>query len=260
MNHKSEKNNWNHQNLWNHGYVTTPQADLYYEISGHGIPILFLHGNSQSHRIFHSYARKLQGFYQVILMDSRGHGLSRLHGSRANHLFTIQDMAQDVAALLDKLHISKVILFGFSDGANIALEFASLYPKRALAVISASGNALPHGLRLPVRLGARFSGQLFGALKKFLPAGPLRQSVTKRQQLNSLLTDSPYLSAERLHQITAPVLLIAGTRDLIKTSHTNWMAAQIPNCRLYLVEGGTHQVIFQQEKECWKVIREFLKL
>ena len=55
----NRKNDWNHKNIWNHGYVTTPQAHLYYEISGHGTPILFLHGNSQSHHIFHSYARKL---------------------------------------------------------------------------------------------------------------------------------------------------------------------------------------------------------
>lgn len=260
MNNQNRKNNWNHKNVWNRGYITTPQAHLYYEISGHGTPILFLHGNSQSHHIFHSYARKLQDSYQVILMDSRGHGLSHLKESWASHLFTIQDMAHDAAALLDGLHISKAILFGFSDGANIALEFASLYPERTLAVISASGNALPHGLRLPIRLGARFTGQLFGTLKKFLPGGPLRQYLANRQQLNSLLTDSPYLTAKRLHQITAPVLLIAGTRDLIKTSHTNWMAAQIPHCQLYLVEGGTHQVIFLREEECWKVIREFLKL
>ena len=137
----NRKNDWNHKNIWNHGYVTTPQAHLYYEISGHGTPILFLHGNSQSHHIFHSYKRNLQKNYQVILMDSRGHGFSHLKDSWANRLFTIHDMALDVAALLDKLHISKIILFGFSDGANIALEFSRLYPERTLAVISASGNA-----------------------------------------------------------------------------------------------------------------------
>ena len=255
----NRKNDWNHKNIWNHGYVTTPQAHLYYEISGHGTPILFLHGNSQSHHIFHSYAHKLQGSYQVILMDSRGHGFSHLKDSWANRLFTIHDMALDVAALLDKLHISKIILFGFSDGANIALEFSSLYPERTLAVISASGNALPHGLRLPIRLTARFTGWIFRTIKKLVPGGPLRQSLTNWQQLNSLLTDSPSLSADRLHQITAPVLLIAGTRDLIKTSHTTWMASQIPDCQLYLVEGGTHQVIFLRESECWKVIWNFLK-
>lgn len=118
-------------------------------------PSCFYMETAQSHHIFHSYARKLQGSYQVILMDSRGHGFSHLKDSWANRLFTIHDMALDVAALLDKLHISKIILFGFSDGANIALEFSSLYPERTLAVISASGNALPHGLRLPVRLAAQ---------------------------------------------------------------------------------------------------------
>lgn len=168
-------------------------------------------------------------------------------------------MALDVAALLDKLHISKIILFGFSDGANIALEFSSLYPERTLAVISASGNALPHGLRLPVRLAAQIYRTDFQNNKEI---GPRRttSSISYKLATVKLPADRlPSLSADRLHQITAPVLLIAGTRDLIKTSHTNWMASQIPDCQLYLVEGGTHQVIFLRESECWKVILNFLK-
>ena len=255
----NQKNDWNHKNIWNHGYVTTPQAHLYYEISGHGTPILFLHGNSQSHHIFHSYARKLQGSYQVILMDSRGHGFSHLKDSWANRLFTIHDMALDVAALLDKLHISKIILFGFSDGANIALEFACCFPERTLAVISASGNALSYGLRFPVRLAAQFTGCALSFLKNRLPDSSLRLQLTKRLQLNTLLTDSPHLSAGRLQHIQAPVLILAGTRDLIKTSHTRWMAAQIPNSQLRLIEGGTHKVLFLREQQCTGYILDFLR-
>ena len=255
----NRKNDWNHKNIWNHGYVTTPQAHLYYEISGHGTPILFLHGNSQSHHIFHSYARKLQGSYQVILMDSRGHGFSHLKDSWANRLFTIHDMALDVAALLDKLHISKIILFGFSDGANIALEFASLYPERTLAVISASGNALPHGLIFPVRLGTLMLGSVLTLAQRVLPSGKLHQQLGSQLQMNTLLTDSPKLSPDRLQKIQAPVLLIAGTRDLIKTSHTQWMAEQIPHSQLCLLTGGTHNVLFSQEQTCLGKILYFLK-
>ena len=59
-------------------YLDTPEAHLYYEVVGHGTPVLMLHGNSQSHHVFHSYKRNLQKSYQVILMDSRGHGFSHL--------------------------------------------------------------------------------------------------------------------------------------------------------------------------------------
>lgn len=235
-------------------YLDTPEAHLYYEVCGHGIPILMLHGNSQSHHVFHSYAQKLQQTYQVILMDSRGHGHSRTD----QQYFTIHDMACDAAALLDHLGIAKAILFGFSDGANIALEFACCFPERTLAVIAASGNALPHGLRFPVRLGTQLTGCALTFLKNSLPDGSLRQNLTNRLQLNTLLTDSPNLSAERLQKIQAPVLILAGTRDLIKTSHTRWMAEQIPNSQLRLIEGGTHKVLFLQEQQCMKYILEFL--
>ena len=57
-------------------YLDTSEAHLYYEVVGHGTPVLMLHGNSQSHHVFHSYKRNLQKSYQVILMDSRGHGRS----------------------------------------------------------------------------------------------------------------------------------------------------------------------------------------
>mgnify|MGYP002590911765 CR=1 FL=1 len=116
----NRKNDWNHKNIWNHGYVTTPQAHLYYEISGHGTPILFLHGNSQSHHIFHSYARKLQGSYQVILMDSRGHG-----ESSAGSGVTIAKIAEDAAAVLDNLPLLEELGFScedFGGGAVLVRE------------------------------------------------------------------------------------------------------------------------------------------
>lgn len=237
------------------GYLDTPEAHLYYEVSGCGTPVLMLHGNSQSHHVFHSYAQKLQQTYQVILMDSRGHG----HSRAARKYFTIHDMACDAAALLDHLGIAKAILFGFSDGANIALEFACCFPERTLAVISASGNALPHGLRLPVRLGTQLTSSVLGMLKDCLPDCAFQKQLENRLQLNALLTDSPNLPADRLHKIQAPVLILAGTRDLIKTSHTRWMAEQIPDSQLRLIEGGTHNVLFSREQQCMNYILQFFQ-
>ena len=67
------------------------------------------------------------------------------------------------------------------------------------------------------------------------------------------------ISAGRLQQIQAPVLILAGTRDLIKTSHTRWMAEQIPNSQLRLIEGGTHKVLFLREQQCTGYILDFLR-
>ena len=67
------------------------------------------------------------------------------------------------------------------------------------------------------------------------------------------------LPAERLQRIEAPVLLLAGTHDLIKTSHTRWMASEIPHSRLCLIAGGTHQALFRQKEQCLREIHTFLE-
>ncbi len=245
------------------GYISTPEALLYYQIQGRGIPFLLLHGNGQSHQIFSSYARRLSRRFQVILMDSRGHGRSRLKSPSGSPGFTVSDMAQDVKALLDQLHIRRAILLGFSDGANIALEFACQFPQRTLAVISASGNALPSGLRRPVWAGSWLLYSLCGFLLQlpflqWLPSR-LRRPLVRRRMLSSLLLTSPSLPASRLRSIRVPVLLLAGTRDLIKTSHTRWMADNIPGSRLVLIPGGTHRVLFGRQRLCLACIVRFLR-
>ena len=128
------------------GYVETQGARLYYQDWGAGEPVLLLHGNAQSHRVFRWYLRQLSPLYRVLLMDSRGHGLSRHREGRRE--FSTADMAGDVAALLDSLQISRCAIIGFSDGANVALEFAARFPGRVRAVVSVSGNARPEGLIL----------------------------------------------------------------------------------------------------------------
>lgn len=240
------------------GDLLLSEVKLYYEIIGQGQPLL-LHGNRQSHHIFHAYLPALATDFQVILMDSRAHGHSTMTKDYAEAAFSIRDMADDVRKLLDHLGIQKVTLLGYSDGANIALEFASRYPERTRAVIAVSGNASPAGLRFPVRIGTQLEGAVLDALQRHLPTGRFRTVLRRQLQTNRLLTDAPDLPAERLQRIVAPVLLLAGTRDLIKTSHTRWMASEIPHSRLCLIAGGTHQALFQQKEQCLREIHTFLE-
>ncbi len=203
-------------------------------------------------------------------MDSRAHGTFPDQTGDADAEFTTHDMAKDAAALLDVLRIPSCILFGFSDGANIALEFASLFPERTLSVIAVSGNITPDGLILPVRLfciGKYYFYRILSTLFRtcFLSqkrprrvgspashpqkkghafADMVYSHVFRCQQLASLLCNSPLMTKEQLHAIQAPVLLLAGTRDLVKTSHSRLMARLIPRAQLVLVNGATHTSMF----------------
>lgn len=249
------------------GMADTPQAWIYYKESGCGTPILMLHGNAETHLIFDFYEKKLSMKYRVILMDSRAHGRSRIKPEYAESEFTTADMAKDAAALLDVLHIRSCILFGFSDGANIALEFASLFPDRTRSVIAVSGNISPDGLILPVRTFCAGKYYLLrAAAELFRPASgknPVRKRIFPHlfhhQQLASLLCNSPMMSQAQLEKIQSPVLLIAGTRDLVKVSHSRLMARLIPRAQLILVKGATHTSMFGRKTFYLKIISDFLE-
>ena len=240
------------------GCMDTASARIYYEIYGEGIPLLMLHGKAGSHREFHSYANQMSSHYQVILMDSRGHGRSRLKRKSARREFTASDMAEDVRLLLGRLRLERAILLGFSDGANTALEFAAHYPDRTMAVISISGNARPSGLCLPVYLFMTAKYHMAGLLGRICPTRRMRRMFGQSRIFASLIVNSPALTGERLRQIKAPVLLIAGTMDLIKVSHTKWMAANIPGSQLILMKGGTHGAFFRERGIYLKCIVDFL--
>ena len=86
----------------------------------------------------------------------------------------------------------------------------------------------------------------------------LTHRVLRRRNLTSLLLHSPRLSARKLQTISVPVLLIAGTRDLIKPSHSRWLARQIPTSRLLLMTGGRHTSIFRTPAPYLRAILSFL--
>ncbi|MBS5509969.1 MAG: alpha/beta hydrolase [Clostridium sp.] len=248
------------------GMADTSQAWIYYKESGRGTPILMLHGNAETHLIFDYYEEKLSMKYRVVLMDSRAHGRSRIKPEYAESEFTTTDMARDAAALLDILHIPSCILFGFSDGANIALEFASLFPERTQAVIAISGNVSPDGLIFPVRAFCVGKYYCLRAAAEFFKHRNGNDFVRKHifpplfhhQQLTSLLCNSPMISHKQLEKIQAPVLLIAGTRDLVKVSHSRLMARLIPHAQLVLVKGATHTAMFGRKAFYLKIISDFL--
>lgn len=302
------------------GYLTTSGAEIYYEQYGCGTPLLILHGNSQSLAVFYPFLRTFLPDFQVILMDSRGHGRSRLSVHTALHGFSTEDMADDVIALLNHLHLSSVHLLGFSDGANIGLEIACKYPERLKTLICISANASPDGLLTPLHLAAQMLHSIlnllgnlllpvlkcnfsavsalstpkvslpfqknlsvsatsavcadkerqghFGSIFPRIPAEQkkkpdfltrLTHRVLRRRNLTSLLLHSPRLSARKLQTISVPVLLIAGTRDLIKPSHSRWLARQIPTSQLLLMTGGRHTSIFRTPTPYLRAILAFLR-
>lgn len=233
----------------NRGQVWNRGAGIHYETVGDGMPLIMLHGNGGDKEDFRGLIDYFLPRYQIVLIDSRGHGRSDTGPLR----LTTGLMAEDVLAVMDRLGLPSAVVLGFSDGANIALELAVQSPHRVRAVIAVSGNVHPRGIRALPYLFIRLQYRLWSFLEKLgIPVG-------SRTQRYGLMGWSPRLSEEELSRIDSPVLLLAGTRDLIRTGHTQQMAAWIPGASLVLFKGAHHRSLFKKTDSYIRQIRGFLK-
>jgi 3-oxoadipate enol-lactonase len=115
--------------------------EIAYVEVGSGQPIVLLHGYCGSHHYWDEVIPLLSSHGRVIAIDIRGHGAS----SASDGVYSMELLADDLAALLDELKLSKVNLFGHSLGGYIALAFAERYPERILALGLVHSTSFPDG-------------------------------------------------------------------------------------------------------------------
>src|SRR5512138_204405 len=97
---------------------------LYYEVSGEGPALVFIHGLGSSTRDWEYQIPEFSKQYQVIAVDLRGHGQS----DKPEGPYTIPMFAADLAALLRALNVSSAHIVGISLGGGVAFQFALDYP------------------------------------------------------------------------------------------------------------------------------------
>ncbi|KHD44447.1 hypothetical protein NC01_07380 [Streptococcus uberis] len=203
---------------------------LYYQLIGQGKPLLMIHGNGGSHHYFKGQLADFSEHFQLILVDCRARGLS----GNASHHLTFPQMVADFKELLDFLEIDQVAILGFSDGANIALQFACTHPQRVTELVLNAPNT--------VFTGTRLSNQ-FHSVLKFIPAYLKKHRSEKAYQkylITKLLFANLKLDLEDFQVLTMPTLVIVGQNDMIKLKHSQMLAKTIPNCQLIEVPGMRH--------------------
>lgn len=102
---------------------TSDGALLYYEVTGEGPPILFVHGWTMSSRFWTRQVEGLSRDFTVVTMDLRAHGNS----SKALHGHTIPQYARDVRAVIEALDLDGVTLAGWSLAGPVVLDYWSRY-------------------------------------------------------------------------------------------------------------------------------------
>ena len=221
---------------------------LHYIEQGQGKPLVLLHGNGESCDYFEHQINVFSKNYRVIAIDTRGHGQS----PRGEKPFSIVQFAEDLHNFLDEKSIGKAILLGFSDGGNIALTFALKYPERVEKLIIDGANLFPSGVRplyqWPIEIGYRIA-KLFA--KK-------SEKAKQNAEMLGLMVNEPHIEPSELVRLTMPVLVVAGTKDMIKESHTRLIYKSLPNAKLEIIEGD-HFVANKNSALFNKVVEEFLR-
>ena len=156
------------------------------------------------------------------------------------HEYHYSDMADDLYAFITGLGIDHPAIFGFSDGGITALMMAYTHPEIPAAIIASGANSNPKGLKPLYRFGF---------------ARMLRSTHDPKL---AVMMYEPKMTANELGKITVPVLITAGSRDMIKKEDTEFLHESIKGSRLMILEGESHESYILDSDKIASIIQSFL--
>jgi pimeloyl-ACP methyl ester carboxylesterase len=246
----------------------------YHDSGGDGAPLLLIHGVMVSGAMYEPVLPALTTCYRVIVPDLRGHG----HSSTIPGPYHVEQLAHDLAQLLDNLQIDAVNVLGYSQGGAVAQQFAHDYPKHVHSLILSctfaynmhsrreqlEGMISPGLVRI---LGVRRMGRLAinsgGGLRvppettrwleEIIAANDTARMVAAIKAMNA------FDGRSWLHQIKCPTLVIAGAEDeAVPLVHAQMLGLGIPDAQLRMIDGAGHFLIFTHTDVFVQAVEAFL--
>ncbi len=226
-------------------YAQINGVRLYYERYGRGGPILLLHGGTSHIARQGPLIDLLRRHYEVIAVDTRGHGRSTLD----DRPMTYPLLADDMAKLLEELRVGPVTIVGHSDGGVIGYILAAKYPTKVRALVANGANFRKTGrggmtprinewIKTITPAMAEQWGDIRPPYERLNPEANWDRFITKVKELWQSETD---LAEEDLKAIRCPVLISHGDRDtFVNLADIVWMYEQIPGANLYVAPNGGH--------------------
>lgn len=251
---------------------------------GSGPPLVLCHGVTLAVRTWAKQFDSLpaEGF-EVIAIDSRGHGDSRCGTS--GH--SVENLALDLRTALDALDVRDAVLVGHSMGGIAVQSFAAQHAEvarervRGLVLMSTLARTLFSGAHRLQALAERFSGgapdvgglmahENLGFLLARIGFGRapapshvelVRQMITACDPETTRLATRSLLGLDLvpdIGRIDLPTLVLSGTADVITPpAESRRIAATIPGARLETFEGAGHMLMLERADDVDRMIVEF---
>jgi proline iminopeptidase len=251
------------------------------------LPVLvFIHGWGGSSRYWQSTARSLTSQYDCLLYDLRGFGQSRIElGSTAR--YQLEDYADDLSELLERLQVGPVTLMAHSMGTSISTFFLNRYTAQVDRVILACGGVFKYDQRafaafarfgrIVVKLRPAWLGNLPGVDRLFMQRflyQPLPRAESRAflqdflvadqaAALGTMLASVSRQAAEVLPQqyadLAQPTLLIAGEHDRIIPPQLGQKAAALnPRIEFVTIPQSGHFPMLENPRHYLETVRAFL--
>jgi pimeloyl-ACP methyl ester carboxylesterase len=232
-----------------------------YVKTGDGPAVILLHGFGEDHHIFNSTVSMLEKTYTVYTPDLLGTGMSPINTFPSN--FSIEYLADSIAAFMEYEKIENCVLLGHSMGGYVTVAFAKKYPKYLKGFGLLHSTALPD---TPLKIENRTRGisfiQKFGAATFLETTAPNLFGTFTQKNHPTIVTDFtktlPHFSNEALiayyHAMMArpnltlvlettplPVLFILGDQDMAVALEDTLPQTKMPNTAyLYVLENCGH--------------------
>jgi pimeloyl-ACP methyl ester carboxylesterase len=237
---------------------------IYYERTGQGPAVVFVHGMCGDADVWADQARRLSDRYTCVRYDRRGHTRS----ARGDVPITAALHADDLAALVTSLDLVPCLVVGSSGGAAVAVDVALRYGHLLRGAVFSE----PPLFSLDTDRGAEVMRELMPRLEEAIAAGGLRAGVDAffsfvcpglwemldedhkdRYRANAdigfmdLRSPSVDIALRDLASVTMPVLVIAGDQSHPTfRSIASRLASALPDARLVELEGSGHVTYAEQ--------------
>lgn len=212
------------------GYAPVNGLKMYYEIHGEGEPVVMLHGAFMTITGWADWVKELSKTRKVIAVEMQGHGRT----ADIKRDMSAENLADDLAALLDHLKIPSADVIGYSMGGGVAMQTAIRHPEkvRKVVVISAvfryDGWVKEGRDALPNITAEVFKGSPVEAEYKRLSPTPNEFPEFVRHVISSAAR--PYdFGADKIKATKAPMFFIHGDADGVRFEHI---------AEMYALKGG----------------------
>jgi len=242
-------------------------SQLYYEISGKGEPIIFIHGFSLDHRMWRNQVVEFSKNFQTLRYDMRGFGKSSIPDGNYSH-------HHDLARLMESLNLQTAHIVGLSLGGEVGIDFALEYPHKvkSLSLFDSSLGGFASTIDWNVHADEVSLSEAKSNWMNHQVFSSIQAKPAVKMDLQTILNDysgwhwfhkdprkrlQPS-AKDRLGEITCPVLLVVGENDLnYYHDIADLIQKNVAQAEVHTIPNAGHLINMEQPEKVNEMIYQF---